>query len=76
MNIEKYIRKIVDDGDIKEMEKLSDMLEDTIEILKEYDKNIYKKYEMDLYKMAYGNVLTQEMAEDIVSNMKPYRYVF
>ena len=76
MHIEKYIRKIVEDGDIKEMEKLSDMLEETIEIIKDYDENTYKKFKMRLYKMAYVDVLTEEIAEDIVSNMKPYHMYF
>lgn len=72
MEIEDYIEKIIKDGDINEMEKLSEILEDVLEVLEEYDEEIYKKYEMCLYKMAYGNVLTKEMAEEIVSKMKPF----
>lgn len=73
MDIEDCIEKIVKDGDVKEMQKLSEILEDVMELLEEYDKDIYKKYEMCIYKMAYGNVLNIEMAEEIVSKMKPYR---
>ena len=76
MHIEKYIRKIVDDGDIKEMEQLSDLLQETIEVIKKYDEKKYKKFEMELYKMAYGNVLTEDMAEEIVSKMQPYHTYF
>lgn len=72
MDIEDCIEKIIKDGDIKEMEQLSEILEDIMELLKEYDEEVYKKYEMCLYKMAYGEVLTKEMAEEIVSNMRPY----
>lgn len=72
MEIEDYIEKIIKDGDINEMEKLAEILEDVLETLAEYDKEMYKKYEMCLYKMAYGNILNKEMAEEIVSKMKPY----
>ena len=73
MDIDDCIEKIVRDGDVREMQKLSEVLEAVMEILEEYDKEAYKKYEMCIYKMAYGNILTQEMAEEIVSKMKPYR---
>lgn len=73
MDIEKCIKQIVDTGTNEDMHELSDMLEDSIEDIKEYDENKYKEYEMKLYKLANGNVLNLEMAEEIVSNMKPYR---
>lgn len=73
MDIEDCIEKIVKDGDVKEMQKLSEVLEDVMELLEEYDKDEYKKYEMCIYKMAYGTVLNKEMAEEIVSKMRPYR---
>ena len=71
MKIEHYIRKIVDDGDRREMEELSDILADVINIVKRYDEDCYNEYKMKLYKMAYGNQLTEDMAEDIVKKMKP-----
>lgn len=72
MDIEEYIEKIVDNGKIEDMQELSDMLEDTMEIIKDYDKECYKDFEMKLYKMAYGNHLNKSMAEDIVNKMRPY----
>lgn len=72
MDIEEYIEKIVDNGKIEDMETLSDMLEDTMEIIKDYDKECYKEFEMKLYKMAYGNHLNKSMAQDIVNKMRPY----
>lgn len=71
MKIERYIRKIVSDGDQREMEELSDILVDVIDIVKRYDEDCYNEYKMKLYKMAYGNQLTEDMAEDIVKKMKP-----
>ena len=72
MHIKEYIEKIVKDGDKKEMEKLSEILEEAICELEDYDEDLYHHYKMCLYKMAYGDVLNKEMAEEIVSNMKPY----
>ena len=73
MDIEEYIEKIVDNGKIEDMETLSDLLEDTLEIIKDYDKECYKEMEMKLYKMAYGNHLNKSMAEEIVHKMRPYQ---
>ena len=72
MDIEEIIQVIVDNGRIEDMRTLSDMLEDTLEELQNYDKECYDKYMMELYKMAYGNTLNRQMAEEIVSNMRPY----
>lgn len=72
MDIEEIIQKIVDNGRVEDMETLSDILEDTMEEIEKYDKDCYDKYLMELYKMAYGNVLNREMAEEIVSKMRPY----
>ena len=72
MDIEEYIERIVDNGKIEDMETLSDMLEDTMEIIKDYDEKCYKDFEMKLYKMAYGNHLNKSMAEDIVNKMRPF----
>ena len=73
MDIEEYIEKIVDNGRIEDMQELSDMLEDTMEIIKDYDEKCYKEIEMKLYKMAYGSHLNKSMAENIVNKMRPYR---
>ena len=72
MDIEEYIEKIVDNGKIEDMEELSDMLEDTMRIIKDYDEKCYKEFEMKLYKMAYGSHLNKSMAEEIVYKMRPY----
>lgn len=72
MDIEEYIEIIVQNGRLEDMEELSDMLEDTMEIIKDYDNECYKDFEMKLYKMAYGNHLNKSMAEEIVNKMRPY----
>lgn len=72
MDIEKIIQKIVDNGRVEDMHELSDILEDVLEELQNYDKDYYKRYEMDLYEMAYGCVLNEEMAKEIVRKMQPF----
>ncbi len=72
MDIEEYIEIIVQNGKLEDMEELSDMLEDTMEIIKDYDNECYKEMEMKLYKMANGNRLNRKMAEEIVNKMRPY----
>lgn len=72
LNIKKMIKKIVDDGNVDEMYELSDILDEVMQDIKDYSSEKYKDYEMKLYKMAYGCNLSEDMAEDIVSNMQPY----
>lgn len=72
MDIEEIIEKIIDNGKIEDMQELSDMLEDTMEIIKDFDSDCYKEFEMKLYKMAYGNIISKEMADKIVTKMKPF----
>ena len=71
MEIEEIIQKIIDNGKVEDMETLSELLEDTMEIIKDYDKECYKDFEMKLYEMAYGKVLSRKMAENIVHKMRP-----
>lgn len=71
MDIEEIIQKIIDNGKVEDMETLSELLEDTMEIIKDYDKECYKDFEMKLYEMAYGKVLTDEMKRKWVKEMRP-----
>ena len=69
--IRKYIEKIGENKKVEDMEKLGDMLAEVICSMKESHPELYEKYKMELYKMAYGEVLTEDMAEHIVHNMSP-----
>ena len=71
MDIKEYIEKIIDNGKIEDMHKLSELLEDTMEIIKDYDKECYKDFEMKLYEMAFGKKLTDEIKIEWVKNMRP-----
>lgn len=69
--IKKYIEMIVDNGKREDMECLSDMLSDIIYMLKDEHYDKYEKYKMKLYGMAYGYQFNEEMAYEIVEDMKP-----
>ena len=69
--IRKYIEKIGENKNIEDMEKLGDMLSDIIYDMKESHPEIYKEYKMELYEMAYGKKINEEMAEKWVKEMKP-----
>lgn len=71
IDLDEMIEKIIDNGNLDDMQTLSELLEDTMEIIKDYDKDCYKEMEMKLYKMAYGCNLNREMADEIVRNMQP-----
>ena len=69
--IRKYIEKIGENRNVEDMEKLGDMLSEIIYDTKESHPDIYKKYKMELYEMAYGKKISEEMAEKWVKDMKP-----
>ena len=71
MKIKKMLEVIIDKGKTEDMYKLNDMLDERICDLKEKQPKLYKEYKMKLYEMAYGKVLTEEMAYNWVENMKP-----
>ncbi len=72
MKIKEMLAKIIEKGDSKDMYRLNDMLDELICDLKEQKPKLYKEYKMELYEIAYGNVINQEMAKDIIEKMKPY----
>lgn len=69
--IKKYIEKIGENRNIEDMEKLGDMLSEIIYYTKENHPDLYKKYKLELYEMAYGKKVNEEMAEKWVKEMRP-----
>lgn len=69
--LEEMIRKIVDDGDRKEMERLSDILVKVSNMVYEYDEKKGNEIFMEIYQMAYGKRLTDSMKREWVKQMKP-----
>ena len=69
--IRKYIDKIGETKDAAKMEILGDMLEELIYDLKETHHEKYEKYKSELYELAYGKKISEEMAKKWVDEMKP-----
>ena len=69
--IKKYIARIVENGKQEDMYTLGEMFADVMHDLKQYDYDEYKEYKCELYEMAYGKVISEEMAEEWVKSMKP-----
>lgn len=72
MKIRDYINKIIISGKQDDMEELSDMLDDLICDLKEQKPKLYKEYKRELYEIAYGNIILEDKAKEIVEHMRPY----
>lgn len=72
MKIKKMIETIINKGKTEDMYALNDMLDELICDLKEQKPKLYREYKMELYKLAYGKVLSEEMAEEIIGKMRPY----
>lgn len=71
MKIREYISKIGENKKIEDMQKLGDMLTDIIYEMKESHHELYEKYKMELYIMANGKILTDDMKREWVKEMKP-----
>ena len=69
--IRKYIEKIGENRNTEDMKRLGDMLTELVCMTKESHPEIYNKYKTELYEMAYGKVLNEDMAEEWVSKMNP-----
>lgn len=72
MNVKDYLIKIIERGKREDMEELSEIFDKAIYKVKDCDPDWYEKKCMKLYTMAYGKVLNEEMAKDIISKMEPY----
>ena len=71
MKIKKMLEIIIDKGKSEDMYALNDMLDELICDLKEKQPKLYKEYKMKLMGMAYDYKLDENMAMEIVNNMKP-----
>ena len=72
MKIKEMLAKIIDKGNIEDMYKLNEMLDELICDLKEQKPKLYKEYKKELYELAYGNVILEDKAIEIVEHMKPF----
>lgn len=66
------MEKIIRDGKKEGMDLLGDVFNKAMEYLEEHDEEKYEDLEMCLYEGAYGKILTEEKAKEIITNMHPY----
>ena len=69
--MKEYIDKIVKNGKQEDMDCLSNILVDSLYKIKEYNYNDFKKYKNKIKGMAYNYQIDEELAKEIVEDMKP-----
>lgn len=71
MKIKEMLNVIIDKGNVKDMYKLNEMLNELICDLKEQNPRLYKEYKKELMGIAYDYKFDYNMAKEIVDNMQP-----
>lgn len=66
-----YIDKIIANSKKEDMECLKDIFTNAMSELKDINPSKYKEYKIKLKGMAYNYEIDEELAKEIVSNMKP-----
>lgn len=69
--IKTYIDRIVQNGTNEDMECLKDIFTNAMSELKDINPSKYKEYKIKLKGMAYNYEIDEELAKEIVDNMKP-----
>lgn len=69
--IKEYLKKIIDNNDIEEMHKIEGLFCNMMAYMKEYNTDMYNDIKRELYTIANGKVITLELAEKWVSEMRP-----
>lgn len=69
--MKEYIEKIVQNGRQEDMDCLSDILVDLLYEVKEINYDEFRKYKIKIKGMAYNYKIDEELAHEIVENMKP-----
>ena len=69
--IRKYIEKIGESKEVEKMDELGDMLVELIDELKESHPEEYREYKEELYELAYGKKISEEIGKEWVKDMKP-----
>ena len=69
--IKEYLKKIIDNNKVDEMHEIEKLFCDMITYLKENNIEMYHDIKRELYTIANGKVITLELAEKWVSEMRP-----
>lgn len=66
------LTKIIEKNKAEDISNLQDMLDNLICDLKGQKPELYKEYKKELYELAYGKVILEDKAKEIVNDMKPF----
>ena len=69
--MEEYIDKIIKQGTNEDMHCLKKILVKSLHEVEEHNPDMYKDFEMKLYILANGEVLTDEVKNEWVEHMEP-----
>jgi hypothetical protein len=69
--MEKYIDEIIQHGTDDDMHCLKKMLIKSLHEVEEHNPDMYKEFEMKLYVLANGEVLTDKIKDEWVAHMEP-----
>ena len=72
MEVKDFLKTIGESKDTEKMEALGNFLEKVMDCLEDLHPDIYKKYLLKLYEIAYGKKLNEELALNWILSMKPY----
>lgn len=72
MKIKEMIETVISKGKTEDMLKLNDMLNELICDLKVENPKLYREYKKELYETAYGKVIMEDKAIEIVEEMRPF----
>ena len=72
MKIKELIHKIGEEKDVEKMRSLGRLFEKAMCELEIAHKEKYDEYVCELYEIAYGEKLTEELASRWIMSMKPY----
>lgn len=68
----KTIEKIIESNDIMKMKQLTQKVVEMLDCMEKLDEEVYAKYELELYEIANGKKISEDIAIDWVESMKPY----
>lgn len=69
--VREYLTKIIEEGNKEDMLKLEEKFYDAMGYLETHEDGLYCKIKCELYKIAYGEKITLNLANKWVSEMRP-----
>ena len=68
---EEYLETIIKKGNNEDMVELAKVFDKAMDYIKESDTEKYEKLEMKMHEIVYRKVITEDLAKEWVSSMRP-----